>query len=333
MTQQPALNRFNLSPGFLQDLKCDRLLPVLNRVHLDRTLNLEVRDSNKVQIYYRGGALCDITAVGNAYEFVIGDDYTKHVPTTEKAHFENYVWPSKTVLTQGEAQQWVNTFQDLKLLMHGFIDRVNLNKKKGREREFAQLLVRENNSDLLASDYFICDTEVAVGDAQFDAVGVHWPSSIGGHSRKKTTDRRLAIIEAKYGDGALKGKAGILDHVEKTERLCAEPKILADLKLRAQTRFNEKLTLCLIRNENALTSFSTDKPLLIFVLAAHDPDGRQLSEELEKLHKLEQLTPFESIDIRFAVATFFGYALFDGGILTLGEFRYKFGSQIRTPSR
>ena len=330
MTQQPALNRFNLSPQFLQDLKCERLLPVLNRVHLDRTLNLEVRDSNKVQIYYRGGALCDIIAVGNAYEFVIGDDYTKHVPTTEKAHFENYVWPLKTVLTEGEAQKWVNTFQDLKLLMHGFIDRVNLDKKKGREREFAQLLVRENNSDLLASDYFVCDTEVAVGDAQFDAVGVHWPSSMGGHSRKKTTDRRLAIIEAKYGDGALKGKAGILDHVEKTERLCANQETLADLKLRAQTRFNEKRSLGLIRNENTITSFSADPPLLIFVLAAHDPDSSKLAEELDKL---EHLTPFQSIEIRFAVATFFGYALFDGGILTLREFRDKFGSQIRTPSR
>ncbi len=329
MTQKPALNEFNLAPDFLHDLKFERLLPVLNRVRLDKTLNLEVREPNKVQIYYRGGALCDITADGNAYQFVIGDSYAKHIPPTEKAHFLDYSWPLKTVCTDDDAQKWVNTFQDLKLLMHGFIDRENQNKKKGREREFAQLLVRENNSDLLASDYFVCDTEVAVGDAQFDAVGVHWPSSVGGHSRKKTTDRRLAIIEAKYGDGALKGKAGILDHVVKTERLCANPETLAGLKLRAQTRFNEKRSLGLIRNENALGSFSAAPPLLIFVLAAHDPDSSKLAEELDEL---DRLTPFKSIDIRFAVATFFGYALFDGGILTLKEFRDKFGSQIRTHS-
>jgi hypothetical protein len=211
--------------------------------------------------------------------------------------------------------------------MHGFIDRENRDKKKGREREFAQLMVRENNSDLLASDYFICDTEVAVDDAQFDAVAVHWPSNRSGE-RKKATDRRLAIVEAKYGDGALTGRAGIVDHVIKTRRLCGISKTLAELKLRAQTRFNEKQGLGLIRNENTITSFSADPPLLIFVLAAHDPDSSKLAKELDKL---EQLEPSQSIEIRFAVATFFGYALFDGGILTLKEFRDKFGSQIRTP--
>jgi hypothetical protein len=84
------------------------------------------------------------------------------------------------------------------------------------EREYQQIIYRDNNNGSIASDtdYFIADIEYANTDnnSRFDLVGIKWPST--AVSRKNPASPTLAIMEFKYGDGALSGKSGITKHFE-----------------------------------------------------------------------------------------------------------------------
>src|SRR6185369_14745857 len=55
------------------------------------------------------------------------------------------------------AEKWLDAFQDIKLVMDYW-----LSGKQGKEKEIQQLLARENNLILPASDYFVCDLEYAI---------------------------------------------------------------------------------------------------------------------------------------------------------------------------
>lgn len=66
------------------------------------------------------------------------------------------------------------------------------------EREFQQLMVRENNfgGTAKSTDYFICDIEYANENGRFDLIAAHWRSS--SIHRKDNKNVGLAFIEMKY---------------------------------------------------------------------------------------------------------------------------------------
>jgi hypothetical protein len=86
------------------------------------------------------------------------------------------------------------------------------------EREFQQLLARENNHSTISneSEYFIADIEFADSDlrARFDLLGLRWDAS-----RRGSGQCRPALFEMKYGDGALGGNAGLLKHLQDIDAL------------------------------------------------------------------------------------------------------------------
>ena len=83
------------------------------------------------------------------------------------------------------------------------------------EREFQQVIARENNNlgnISRGTDYYIVDIEYAnkvksaEKSARFDMVALKWLSD--GASRENVKKVSLALIEVKFGSGALQGKAG-----------------------------------------------------------------------------------------------------------------------------
>ena len=102
----------------------------------------------------------------------------------------------------------------LKAIMNEFLSTYSKD-----EREFQQLVARENNCSSISneSDYFISDIEVSesTSRARFDMIAIKWQTT----KRRSGNNCRIAFIEMKYGDGALGGKAGMLKHLKDMDSL------------------------------------------------------------------------------------------------------------------
>jgi hypothetical protein len=175
--------------------------PILQRVKQDHTLMLSIR-KDYINIYYRGGNILRIKEQHNeSYSAFFDNKYNKSgVPGFDLPN---------AIKSQHEARTWVDSFQDLKGIMDFYFSEHNK-----PEREFQQLVARENNFSTIAnqSEYFVSDIEFAdsaIG-ARFDILAVRWLVS----QRKSTSNCRPALIEMKYGDGVLSGNAGVLKHLQ-----------------------------------------------------------------------------------------------------------------------
>jgi len=71
--------------------------------------------------------------------------------------------------------------------------------------------------------------------------------------------------------------------------------------------------------------FNDEDPEYLLVLANHNPRSTILRDELEKVRSIADEFPLQ---IKIAVATFFGYALYGHNVFTLPDFLRRFESQI-----
>jgi len=193
------------------------------------------------------------------------------------------------------------------------------------EREFQQLLARENNFSTIAnqSEYFISDIEFADSalGARFDILALRWLVS----QRKSTGNCRPALIEMKYGDGALSGNAGVLKHLQDIDALVSNGDKYKALLETMETQFNQLDEFGLI-NFNRIANWTkikldaNNKPEVIFVLANHNPRSSKLNSILSD-PKIEKYDHSPNFDLRFYVAGFAGYALHADCMVTLAQFR------------
>jgi len=293
-----------LSPPFLSDLATGLLEPLLRRVKADPTLCLELRE-NYINVYYRGGNLLKLEQTRAGYAASFDDNYFRGA-------IRPLIGLPPVVRSLGDIESWL---KDLPLLKNA----IDLFKKHSVEREVQQLLVAANNhwGVARATDYYICDIEYASGFGRFDFVGVHWPSSPS--KRKQQTGRRLVLGEVKYGDGALEGTAGLHSHVKNTNDFLDDPQRVAALKAEMIEVFNQKMKLELLKCGKKLIGFSDQKPLLLLVLANHDPEKSALCK------LLGTLPPCPNADVRVASACLMGYGLFDPAILTVRQVLERLG--------
>lgn len=324
----------NLNKEFMDDLASGLLRLILKEVREEgMTLDFQIRE-NEVHIYYRGGKILgmqpNLTAPG--YVFSFDANYF--------LHGEAIPLPSSIVAEEKDVRVWLDMLPFLKRA----IDRSQSQVSENAEREFQQVVSRENTYSGTAnqSDYFIVDIEYQTSKGlpkgratKFDLMGILW-SAEAAKRRSATKQRpRLALFEMKYGDDALTKESGMVDHLKNTLRFAQKEGALQKLKEEIVSVFQQKRDLGLVRfgkdtNPAKIVELSDDPPQFIFLLAAHAPRRTVLrrtlnSQEFQQHHKA--LSAF--MDVRFAVANFMGYGLYESCMLTLDEFMQRLEAQSK----
>ena len=284
--------------GVLHDL--------LDYVQSDDTLDLEFRGEGRANIYYRGGSLFCIERSGDGYTLAFDTQYC-------------------TECDEGlEKTPSLRAAVGLIPLYKHAMD-VWFAKNRKYEREFQQVVVRENNRHGAishASDYYIVDIEYAynvnVSDkktqARFDMIAVKWLSK--SNERQNPLAPTLAIIEMKYGDGALGGSAGLKKHLEDFGTLVKNGE-LDDFCADYSNVFNQKCALGLIPGKESARIKITQRDIeLIFLIANHDPDKTGLATIVAEIADLTMEYPYP---IRFAYASMMGYCLYADQMKSLEE--------------
>ena len=310
-----------LSKDFLDALQNGKLAPLVDAVSHDSTLCMEFR-GHYINVYYRGGNLMKVKERKASKAYSISFD-TNYFNVGGSVILPNEYRPlSKADQGEDDIVNWITAIPALKSSM----DRKFARHRK-YEREFQQLILRENNFKPVArqSDYYICDIEFQNAHGRFDMIAVEWPSN--GHTRKMAHDRRLVIVEVKYGDKALDGSAGLRKHIEDVNAFVGDAQALEAFKEDMVCVFNQKRSLGLIDCVKNLESFSDEPPLLVLALVNHDPDSSKLSNLFDD----EIASPH--VELRIATATFLGYGLYHQGIHSLEDAKKRFAEYIHTSLR
>lgn len=193
------------------------------------------------------------------------------------------------------------------------------------EKEVQQAIVRENNycSVSNATDYFIIDIEYTQNElnARFDALAVLWPRK----NRKYGEGLRLAYIEVKAGEKAIKGTSGVSDHYKAIynfiENLNKNNKEKQDFleDLENVIMQQRELGLWEIGNNNHKISLSKIlEPQLMFILVNYNQNSESIQDELENIQDFilekDNNIPFELV---FATSSFMGYGLYENCMISL----------------
>ena len=271
-------------------------------VHIDDTLDLELR-GKCINIYYRGGSLFRIKEKGSGtYEICFDSNY---------CNTEAWRNTGSKVESKPTIEQAVKDIPYYKQAMDMWF-----HKHPKYEREFQQLLVRENNNqgDISKStDYYIIDIEYADSNenrkSRFDIVALKWESK--SSARRNTEKCSIALMELKYGDGALNNESGVKEHLNDLKSFMSiEKEKLDDFKKDIETVFKQKCQLGLVdglQEKQYEVSISFENPEVIFLFANHDPDSSVLVKELTDINYNDYKDVF---DIYIAEASYIGYGLY-----------------------
>ncbi len=302
-----------LSEEFMNDLSKPegKLHPILDRVRKDHNLMLATRDGY-INIYYRGGNILRVTEREGFYQTFFDVKYANSGQIV--------VNPEEDIRNQADSQKVVACLSDRKIIM----DEYFALKSKTTEREFQQLVARENNNSSISneSEYFVSDIEVTIPRlARFDIIAIRWLAS----QRKQGNKCRAALIEMKYGDSALGGDAGLLKHLKDMDALISNKEVYVDLLQTMENQFNQLNELGLLNfnkgTSNAKVKLNPEnKPEVIFILANHNPRSPKLKKILSN-PEIDEYEQSKKFDIRFYVASFAGYGLHAKCMHPLGEFR------------
>lgn len=282
-----------VSEKFLNDLLEGELSSLLDVVHNDTTLIMELR-GNCVVIYYRGGALFTIK---------------ENTDTGYTVSYNSAYWAIKKKYDELEEIPSITDCVKYIALYKDQIDYHMANADRTLEKQSQQRLVLENNvlgkvvqaggknKSATTGDYFILDTEYAyrkpqVIDARFDAVALKWPSL--SNKRKKRSGLGISFIEVKYYDYAMSGKAGIEKHIDDYLAF-TEMKGYHDMCRDMEKVFYQKCKLGLIpaytsrlsKDEKYyMVSIDDNNVDFVFMFVNRDPDSivakRELAKSIEK---------------------------------------------------
>lgn len=307
-----------LPSSFMSDLKDEKglLYPLLERVKQDNTLMLFIRD-NYVNIYYRGGNLLRLTHKSNGiYNAFFDQRYNK-------SRIDLPGLP--TVMREAkDVKAWVEGFPTLKQIMD-----ISFSMHTKPEREFQQLIARENNCSPISgeTEYFITDIEFSDSSigARFDLLAIRWPAA----ERKNGRSCKAALIEMKYGDNALGGAAGLLKHLQDIDAFLSDVDRYGSLLRTMMTQFEQLDELNLLQFEHPTKGFEMRltkecKPEVIFVLANHNPRSTKLKTILDD-PRVKEYAQSSCFDLKFFVASFAGYGFHADCMLPLSDIQHFLG--------
>jgi len=303
-----------LSTDFMKDLlPGGSLSSILEFVKNDHTLDFEIR-KDYADIYYRGGRILGIHPQGKVYSFAFDKEYLKKLPATSTI-------TEAMIKKFQKLNDWENYFAATKQVM----DMYFISKIKS-EREFQQLVVRENNYSATSNgtDYFIIDIEYDnKNGAKFDLVALEWESKSGARKLSGKYTPRIVVIEMKYGEGALAGTSGILKHIKDFNGFISSTSAVKAFKEEMINVFEQKRQLGLVLfsktgNNNPVSKVTTDIEFALLI-ANHDPNSTKLKTILTN--------PICS-DVQFFTANFMGYGLHKNCLYNYNDFMSKFIDQI-----
>ena len=239
--------------------------------------------------------------------------------------------------TSDHVQAWLERIPNLKHEMDLWFG-----KHPKNEREFQQLVVRENNYSGIANstDYFIIDIEYDTRKgysgqkgARIDLIAVKWDSDSSSRKLHGNFVPKLSFIEMKYYDSSLGGNAGILAHLEDLQLFLSDDANSESVKHEMLELLQQKRDLGLIPGlkgkRNVLTQF-TDEIDVILLIANHDPASGKLNPIISELQEAEEQEQF-CFKIKFCTSNFMGYGLFKQNIFSVREFQDRFEKQIFDP--
>jgi hypothetical protein len=293
-----------LSDEFLQQLSGNEglLYDLTERVRSDNTLSLEMRGTY-INIYYRGGSLAKICEERDGMVATLDKGY---VTATAPG-----IVTEMNLKTREQVKNWLKRFPILK-------DCMDRSGKLGMERQIQHWLAHEHNGGKY--DYLICDVEFKQpreNTGRFDLIGVHWPAT--RESRRIASERKLVLMELKYGDGALTGGSGIKGHFNKAMEFLSNPNYVRDLKLEMVKVFNSKLALGLIHGVKPIISFSESPPEYLLLIAEHKPYAKALHREVRDAGQaIVDLQRYA--EVKVATKDFLGIGLYAEKMVPIQEF-------------
>jgi len=306
-----------LSQEFLDSLKGGLLQPVLTRVKKDDTLMLAIRDGY-INIYYRGGNLLKITkkpGILESYDF----HFDKNYDLTMGNISHNALQLPVIIINSIEVEKWISSISLLKEIMDfWFMEHPKL------EREFQQLVERENNRSSISNEteYFITDIEMTDANigARFDILAIKWLAT----GRRDGKNCKASFIEMKYGDVALGGISGIVKHIEDINKFLSDKINYSKILIAMTQQFNQLNELGLINfkqctNNTKVKINPVEKPEFIFLLANHNPRSLKLKRILKSADFIKFIDP-DLFDLRFFVSSDAGYGMHNYNMLTYDKY-------------
>jgi hypothetical protein len=303
-----------VSTAFADDLKHGKLSPLLSRIKEDDTLMLALRDGY-INIYYRGGNLLKVEQKSSGGKYIALFDTKYHKTNAEPLPLQ---FPCP-INNEADSRTLVDAIPALKYSMD-----IYFSQHRKSEREFQQLVARENNCSPISNEteYFIVDIEVAgaLPNARFDMLAVRWLRD----ERKKQGTLVPVLIEMKYGSKALEGDSGLNEHMEDAVSLRADNKSWNSLRKGLEEQINQIDELGLLSFNRAATVKRLEiapkaTPELIFMLANYNPASSKLSKFLAAME--EPTADENGYDLLFSVSSFAGYGMHRACMLGLDEFK------------
>lgn len=231
-------------------LSDDTLCPVLRK--------------DKIDIYYRGYKAFSLT----------GDGIVRN---HDEFNNELYVYDVPEDISKEKFMEYLPYIkQNIDLW-------IGAGNKSPYEREFMQLIMRENNSKAAGnlSDYFIIDME-----HQYKKRGPipDLAGLIMERGKRKRKTYRLSIIEVKYLDRAFTGTAGIRAHIDDYVRLLNDQNLQIDLKSDICEMFYQSKKLGLlpgIKNKYERIEISNERPELLLALISRNTNNGKSNRKNE----------------------------------------------------
>lgn len=205
--------------------------------------------------------------------------------------------------------------------------------KSPYEREFSQVVFRENNSEKIGryTDYFLLDMEYQYEYVNNGLTKKPEPDLMAvqflRNERGRKVNHRLAIVEVKYGDGAYNGKAGIRSHIDDYIYLLNHPELIDKIKNDLVGMFSQekelKILPGLMETFHEL-KFSKEKPQLILALISHNSnsgksvrDGDDLKTTLQKaIEEYEDLLD----EVYIASSSEMGFGLYEDRLIPIRKY-------------
>lgn len=299
----------------LKDLKEGILQDLLNKLTNDDTLELEFR-TGYLSIYYRGGCVSKLVHKDvNCYEDYFDENYNKEREINPEDEGKNQKLQGE-IKSSEDCKAFVKEIINRKEIMNSFFAKI-----PKREREFQQLIERENN-DNKESNFYISDIEYARENNRFDMLAVQ---RIDG---KPYSELKLSIIEMKYGAKAIGDKCGIYEHYLGVKNLTKEAieDIIEDTEVSMQCKNELKLIKAKNYIERGIKIVNNEEIDLIFLISGITlKHNQKLLEELDKVNAdLKENNKISNTNIKLNVGIFCTYlagnVMYDKDILSIDDF-------------